>query len=46
MLVGGEVAKVLSLAFCEALAGSLRHAGLRDAVNEGCGACCRANSRK
>ena len=42
MLVEGGVAKVLLLAFCEALAGSLRHAGLRDAVNEGCGACCSA----
>ena len=46
MLVEGEVAKVLLLAFCEALAGSLRHAGLRVAVSEGCGACCRANSCK
>ena len=37
MLVEGEVAKVLLLAFCEALAGSLRCTGLRDAVSEGCG---------
>ena len=36
MLVEGEVAKVLLLAFCEALAGSLRCTGLRDAVSEGC----------
>ena len=46
MLVVGEVAKVLLLACCEALAGSLRRTGLRVAVSEGCGACCRVNSCK
>ena len=34
LLVEGEVAKVLSLACCEALAGSLRRTGLRDGVSE------------
>ena len=43
MLVEGEVAKVLLLAFCEALAGSLRRTGLRDAVSKGCGTCYRAS---
>ena len=41
--VVGEVAKVLLLACCEALAGSLRRASLRDAVSEGCGTCYRAS---
>ena len=34
LLVVGEVAKVLLLACCEALAGSLRRTGLRAGVNE------------
>ena len=44
LLLEGEVAKVLSLACCEALAGSLRRRRLRGVVSKGCSACCRACS--